>query len=224
MHRAGSLLLGTGLALAAAACGSGSTGDFTSYAGGGPASQMHVHDAGSSSGSSSGGGSSGGSSGASSSGGSGGSGGSSGSSSGGADAGVVGNENTTSFTLINTAITTLPAGAAVNGYDPIKYGAMIDLALVGDQLNIRADPPPVAAIGSIAFALDATYTHTANTAPYSLCGDDGPGKFNPCPLTPGKHTLTVTPYPLQDLAGMPYTPTTFEFTVLDSNATDAGTD
>jgi hypothetical protein len=220
MHRVGTLLLGTGLALAGAACGSGSTGDFTSYAGGGPASQMHVHDGGSSSGSSSGGGSSGGSSGASSSGGSGGS----SSGSGGADAGVVGNVNTTSFTLINTAITTLPAGAAVNGYDPIKYGAMIDLALVGDQLSIRADPPPVAAIGSIAFALDATYTHTANTAPYSLCGDDGPGKFKPCTFAPGKHTLTVTPYPLQDLGGTPYTPTTFEFTVVDSNATDAGTD
>lgn len=220
MHRGGSLLLGAGLALAAAACGSGSTGDFTSYAGGGPASQMHVHDAGSSGSGSSGGSSGGGSSGSGGSS----SGGSGGSSGGGADAGVVGNENTTSFTLINTAITTLPAGAAVNGYDPIKYGSTIDLALVGDQLNIRADPPPVAAIGSMAFALDATYTHTANTAPFSLCGDDGPGKFKPCTLLPGKHTLTVTPYPLQDLGGTPYQPTVFDFIVVDSNATDAGTD
>jgi hypothetical protein len=181
---------------------------------------MHVRDAGSSgssssSGGSSGGSSSGGSSGASSSG---------GSSSSGADAGIVGSANTTSFTLINTAITTLPAGAAVNGFDPIKYGATFDLALVGDQLNMRADPPPLGAIGSMAFALDATYTHTANTAPFSLCGDDGPGKFRPCIFSVGKHTVTVTPYSLQDLGGTPYTPTVFEFTVVDSNATDAGTD
>jgi hypothetical protein len=138
--------------------------------------------------------------------------------------GSFGETTTTQFTLINTSITTVAPGAAVNGFDPIKNGATIDLAVVGDQLNMRADPPPsVPVVGSMAFALDATYTHTANTSPYSLCGDDGPGKFKPCTFSVGPHTLTVTTYPAENLGGTPYTPTVFQFTIVDSNA-DAGTD
>jgi hypothetical protein len=85
----------------------------------------------------------------------------------------------------------------------------------------------VKAIGSMAFALDASYTHVANTSPYSLCGDDGKGKFIACPMSVGKHTLTITPYPETDLGGTPYMPTVFEFTIVDSAAdagSDAGTD
>jgi hypothetical protein len=211
-----------GSTLAAAACGSGSTGDFTSYAGGGPAAKEPVYDGGA-------GGSSGGSSSGASSGGGHGSSGGSGSGGDGGDAGPgdFGNVTATSVTLINTTVTTQPAGAAVYGFDPIKYGSQIDLALVGTQLSMKADPPLVATIGSIAFALDASYTHVADTMPYSLCGDDGKGKFLPCMLPVGKHTLTITPYPQTHLGGTPYQPTTFEFEIVDSRldgGADGGTD
>ena len=182
-----------------------------SYTGGGPAHAEPTHDAG----------------GGSSSGGSGGSGSSSGSESPNhtGDGGTpgFGGVVVASFTLIDAAITSDPAGSPVPGYDPIPYGAIIDLAHVGRSLSLRANPPPVGVIGSVAFALDATYTHTANATPYSLCGDDGKGKFTPCMLSDEPHTLTVTIYPEAELGGTPYQPTTFEFTVVDS-ALDAGTD
>jgi hypothetical protein len=129
-----------------------------------------------------------------------------------------------SFTLIDAKITDDPTGSPVPGFNPITNGATIDLGLVGVYLSMRANPPAVATIGSIAFALDATFTHTAETMPYSLCGDDGKGNFTPCVMPVGKHTLTATLYPLSDLGGEPYQPpTVFEFTVIDSTA-DGGAD
>ena len=209
------LALATGLSTVSAvvACGSDGVNDYRSLGGGQPATAIpEKTDSGRSEGG--GGGATGSSSGSSG-----------GGSSSGGDAGATpfGNVAVASFTLVNTNITTLPAGAPVLGYDPIQYGASIDLALVGDKLSMVVTPPQVAAVGSMAFALDATFTHTANTVPYSLCGDDGKGKFNPCSLAPGKHVLTVTVYPETALGGAPYQPPTmFEFTVVDSSATDAG--
>jgi hypothetical protein len=128
------------------------------------------------------------------------------------------------FTLIDAKVTDDPVGSPIPGFDPITYGATIDLGTVGVYLSMRANPPPVATVGSIAFALDATFTHTAGTMPYSLCGDDGKGNFVPCVLPVGKHTLTATMYPEANLSGEPYQPpTVFEFTVIDS-ALDGGTD
>ncbi len=198
-------VLGLSLPLVVA-CGSGTTTDFASNAAGGPASAAPVHESGGQGGASSNGQPASGAVGPD-----------------GGTLGAFGQVTTSSFTLVDTTITTVAAGSAVPGFDPIKYGATIDLGVVGDKLSIRADPPPVAAVGSMAFALDATYTYTANTSPYSLCGDDGKGKFNACDLPVGKHTLTVTPYPETRLGGTPYTPTIFEFTVVDS-ASDAGAD
>jgi hypothetical protein len=208
-------LVGGALTACVWACGSGDTSNMPSYAGGGPAHAEPTRDAG----------------GGSSSGGSGGS-GSSGSSSGsenpnqtGGDGGApgFGNVIVASFTLINANLTFEPAGTPVPGYDPIAYGATIDVGHVGEALNIRANPPPVSQIGSVAFALDATYTYKSNTSPYALCGDDGKGKFLPCMFSEGKHVMTVTMYPETDLNGTPYQPTTFEFTIVNS-AADAGTD
>ena len=165
-------------------------------------------------------------SGGSSSGG-GGSGSSSGGSSSGGDGGSTsfGNVNVAGFTLINASITTDPQGSPVVGFDPMADDSTLDLAVVGRTLSMRVTPAPaLPAVGSMAFALDAAFTHVAETSPYSLCGDDGKGKFNPCPLPVGKHTLTVTTYPEADLGGSPYQPpTVFEFTVIDSSL-DAGSD
>ena len=217
------LALAMGLCLGSAmvACGSDGVSDYRSMGGGQPATAVAQKP---DSGTAADGGKSTGSSSGSSGGGT-----TGGSSSGGGDGGTVqfGSVDVASFTLVNANVTTNPAGTPYPGYDPIAFGATIDLALVGDKLSMVVTPPQVAQVGSMAFALDATFTHTANTVPYSLCGDDGKGKFIPCPLSVGKHELTVTVYPQTGLGGAPYQPpTTFEFTVVDSSADagDAGAD
>jgi hypothetical protein len=128
------------------------------------------------------------------------------------------------FTLLDTAITGIVQGSPVAGFDPIREGAAINLAQVGTALSIRANTVP-ALVGSVAFALDAKYTHTENTTPYTLCSDDGKGTVTSCAtiLTVGKHTLTATPYSAAGLAGDAGAPITLDFTVVDV-ATDGGAD
>jgi hypothetical protein len=140
-------------------------------------------------------------------------------SAGDAEAGSFGNPDVALFTLIDAT-----TGTPITGLDPMPDGVTFDLASVGVSLSMLVQPPPVATVGCLAFALDATFTYTAETSPYSLCGSSPQGGYNPCPLTVGKHTLTVTVYPQADLGGTPYQPPTrFEFTVVDS-AADAGSD
>jgi hypothetical protein len=126
------------------------------------------------------------------------------------------------FTLVNTAVTGVVDGAPVAGFDPIVEGATIDLTKTGTLLSVRLNPALGAVIGSVGFALDATYTHTENTAPYFLCSDDGAGTISSCAtiLLPGKHTLSATPYSGATLTGTAGTPVTLDFTIVD--ATDAG--
>jgi hypothetical protein len=130
------------------------------------------------------------------------------------------------FTLINTTITTVIDGAPVTGFDPITEGATINLAQTGSALSIRANTIP-ALVGSVAFALDATYTHTENTVPYMLCADNGAGVITSCAaiLTVGKHTLTATPYSAASLGGDAGAPILLDFTIVDiadAGITDAG--
>jgi hypothetical protein len=208
------LSLGIVCATAIGACGSSGVDQFDGYHAGGPATPVATHgDAGDSStaSSSGGGGSSGGGS-------SGGSSGASGSSSGGAT-----NPDAATFTLINTKIVATATGSPVQGFDPIPSEATIDLGKVGIYLSMRANLPATVTGGSVAFALDATFTHTSNAPPYSMCGDDGKGTFTPCDLGLGMHTLTATIYPQADLGGAPYQPTVFNFIVVDT-ALDGGTD
>lgn len=208
---------------------SGGSGSGSGSSSGGTASS------GSGSGSSSGAGISSGSSGASSTGGSsGGSGSSSGSPASGdasapsgdggaADAGshdgagdaiVPGDAapQAFTFTLIDANVTGIVDGSPVTGFDPITEGATISLAAAGTALSIRANIP---ATGSVAFALDAAYTHTENATPYMLCGDNGAGTITSCAnvLTVGKHTLTATPYTAANLGGTPGTPATIDFVI-----------
>ncbi len=136
--------------------------------------------------------------------------------------GAVGSD----FTLIDTNITTIVDGSPVTGYDPIAQGAIINLAVTGSALSIRANVG-TAVVGSVAFALDASYTHTEETAPYMLCSDNGAGTITSCAsiLTVGKHTLTAITYTLPDLGGTPGTPMTLDFSIVDVDAgTDGGTD
>ncbi|MGD0524600.1 MAG: hypothetical protein ABSE49_05635 [Polyangiaceae bacterium] len=123
------------------------------------------------------------------------------------------------FTLLDTTVTNVVDGSPVPGFDPIPGGATINLGKVGSALSVRANTVP-AAVGSVAFALDATYTHTENTAPYTLCSDNGAGVVTSCAsiLTVGAHTLKATPYSAADLGGTAGTPFTVAFTIVDTDA------
>lgn len=129
------------------------------------------------------------------------------------------------FTLLDTNITGIIDGSPVAKYDPIPEGATINLAVVGSALSVRANTVP-ATVGSVGFALDATYTHTENTAPYCLCSDDGKGDITSCAniLTVGTHKLTATPYSGANLTGDAGAPFEVDFTIVDvdGGATDAG--
>jgi hypothetical protein len=132
---------------------------------------------------------------------------------------VTGND----FTLIDTAITTVVDGSPVANFDPIPPGATINLAHVGTALSIRANTVP-ALVGSVAFALDATYTHTESTAPYTLCSDNGAGVVTSCAsiLTVGLHTLTATPYSAAALGGDAGAPFSLTFTIVDIDGGGGG--
>ena len=125
------------------------------------------------------------------------------------------------FSLIDTTVTTLIDGAPVPGFDPIAEGATINLAVSGSALSIRANTLP-AIVGSVAFALDASYTHTENISPYTLCSDDGAGTITSCAsiLTVGTHTLSATPYTGAGLTGTAGPAVIVSFTIVD--AADAG--
>lgn len=141
------------------------------------------------------------------------------------DAPAEGAVSAPDFTLIDTTITTVIDGTPVTGFDPIAPDATINLATVGPALSIRANTVP-ALVGSVALALDATYTHTENAAPYFLCSDNGAGTITSCAsvLTVGLHTLTATPYSAASLGGDAGAPITLTFTIvdIDAGASDAG--
>ncbi|HEY6459794.1 MAG TPA: hypothetical protein VIY73_06570 [Polyangiaceae bacterium] len=132
---------------------------------------------------------------------------------------------TASFTLVDTAITGIVDGSPVAGFDPIAEGATVNLAVTGTALSVRANTVP-ALVGSVGFALDATYTHTENTPPYFLCSDDGTGTITSCAsvLTVGKHTLTATPFSGAGLTGDAGAPIVLDFSIddVDAGALDAG--
>ncbi|MGH7295377.1 MAG: hypothetical protein ACRELB_10610 [Polyangiaceae bacterium] len=125
------------------------------------------------------------------------------------------------FSLVNTTLTGLVDGIAVPGFDPMTEGSVVDLAKVGSALSVRANLVP-AVVGSVAFALDGTYTHTENITPYFLCADDGAGTITSCAniLTVGKHTLSATPYSGAGLTGDAGAAVILDFTVVDG--VDAG--
>jgi hypothetical protein len=127
----------------------------------------------------------------------------------------------TTFTLLDTRVTTAVDGQAVPGWDPIPEGSTIDLSKVGGALSIRANTTP-ATVGSVLFVLDGVTMHTEDAVPYTECSDDGAGTIDPCTYPEGKHTLVVTPYTAADLGGTAMPSTTLYFSVV-STAGDAGT-
>jgi hypothetical protein len=133
----------------------------------------------------------------------------------------------TTFTLLDTNVSTIVDGEPVSGWDPIPEGSTIDLAKVGSALSIRANTtPPV--VGSVTFVLDGVTTHTESAVPYTECSDNGAGTITPCVYSLGPHTLVVTPYLEAGDAGSAQPSTTLYFTIvssaLDGGAADAAAD
>ncbi len=97
----------------------------------------------------------------------------------------------TGFTLVN-AQTDRDIG-------PLLDGGTIDLAKTGGRLNVRADVS--GKVASVRFDLNGQRNYlTENVAPYALGGDTN-GDYRGSTPSPGKHTLTATPYPQKGAAG-----------------------
>jgi hypothetical protein len=115
----------------------------------------------------------------------------------------------TGFTLIN-ADTDRPIGTIVNGGE-------IDLATLPTRnLNIRADTNSPA-VQSVRFAFDGNNNYRVeNIAPYALFSDRA-GNYHPGTLALGGHSLSATPYTLDNAQGDAGTPSTISFTVVDGD-------
>lgn len=93
----------------------------------------------------------------------------------------------------------------------LSDGDTIDLSIAG-RLNIRADTRDE--VGSVRFALDDnTDFLTENVAPYALRGDRN-GDYGVWTPSPGKHTLTATPYTKSGAGGTRGRAKTITFTVV----------
>ena len=116
---------------------------------------------------------------------------------------VASGQEVTGFVLVD-ASTDLDIG-------PLTDGDTIDLDVVGDQLNIRAEV--TGPVESVRFGLDGTANYqTESTPPYALAGDSG-GNYNPWTPGLGGHTLIATPYTEDNAGGVAGTPLEIDFTV-----------
>ena len=89
------------------------------------------------------------------------------------------------FRLIN-ALTDQP----IENYAPIVQGAILDLSLLPEQLNI--DVAFDVQVDFVQFELNGTVVNTERVAPYALFGDNQ-GDYNAGPLPIQKHVLKATP-------------------------------
>lgn len=94
----------------------------------------------------------------------------------------------TSMTLIDTR-----SGQPVPGFDPLPDGAVLNVAVLGHDLAIRANTTP-ASVGSVRFGHNGNPDHRVeNLAPYAMFGDSD-GSYAVAPLALGEHQVTATPY------------------------------
>ena len=99
-------------------------------------------------------------------------------------------------------------------------GTVVNLAVEGGRLNIRADI--AGAAGSVAFALTGHSTKVENLAPYVMFGDDS-GKYRSWTPATGVYTLRVTPYAKANRGGTVGEATEVTFTVVNDVAPEPPT-
>jgi len=120
------------------------------------------------------------------------------------------------FTLYNSE-----TNQAIPGFNPLTDGAVINLADVGDKLNITANTSP-ATVGSVEFKLNGSQYAVENVLPYALQGDSN-GDFDDWSPGVGTYTLTATPYSGSNEGGTQGTPLTITFEVIDNDQPDDST-
>ncbi len=113
----------------------------------------------------------------------------------------------TGFTLINTN-TNLP----VNGFDPIPDSAVINRAITGDNLNIRANVSQ--SVGSIRFDLNGVERRIESQAPYAMTGDNS-GIYNSWTPAVGAYTVKGYAYSLTNAQGSLLDTLSARFTVIN---------
>ena len=113
----------------------------------------------------------------------------------------------TGFTLINTN-TNLP----VSGFDPIPDSAVINRAVTGDNLNIRANVSQP--VGSIRFDLNGVQRRIESQAPYAMTGDNS-GIYNSWTPAVGAYTVKGYAYSLTNAQGSLLDTLSVRFTVIN---------
>lgn len=124
--------------------------------------------------------------------------------------------------VVNLTLINANTNQPIVTFDPLTSGATIDLAVVGNDLNIRADTNP-ATVGSVRFALDGNNNYqTENVAPYALAGDTD-GNYKSWTPSLGSHTVTATAYSGTNGGGTAGTPLTINFTVTNGGTPPTST-
>jgi|LakMenEpi03Aug12_release.lakeMendotaPanAssembly.Ray.scaffolds.fasta_scaffold29911_5 hypothetical protein len=81
----------------------------------------------------------------------------------------------------------------IEGFDPIRSGATLDLGRLPPRVSLRAETEP-AQVGSVQFRINGTASRPDSTAPFAFPTDVN-GEYDlPWKVTPGKYTLTATPF------------------------------
>lgn len=83
---------------------------------------------------------------------------------------------------------------------PLEDGGVLDRTKMGKAVSLRADVK--GNVKSVKFAVDGKTVRTESVAPYAVAGDTE-GDYNVWRITPGKHTLTATPYGKTGAKGRP---------------------
>jgi hypothetical protein len=111
----------------------------------------------------------------------------------------------TNLTLINAA-TDQPVGTLVNGQT---------INLANFPIAIRAETS--GAVGSVAFVDNGSLVRYENVAPYAIAGDGDDGRdYYIWNVTPGTHTLTVTPFGGANGSGPAGEAKTITFTIVNN--------
>jgi peptidoglycan/xylan/chitin deacetylase (PgdA/CDA1 family) len=108
---------------------------------------------------------------------------------------------------------TLVNAAADQDIGLLSNGGVINLAVTGTSLNVRANVS--GSVGSVRFGLDGnTDYRTESAAPYALAGDNG-GDYTSWSPALGSHSLTATPYSGAGATGTAGVPISISFTVIN---------
>ena len=109
---------------------------------------------------------------------------------------------------------TLVNAATDQDIRPLVNGDVVNLAVTGTSLNIRANVS--GSVGSVRFGLDGnTNFRTESTAPYALAGDSS-GNYEAWTPALGSHSLTATPYSASGATGTVGIPLSIDFTVTNA--------